>query len=103
MSVSWDNTFQTIGFQDALFQSQTGSPCRYDCRRCATWSRPGVVSIPNGLPRPFSNMRQELHDLDILVSIPDGKPLPLRQETNDQIAYKNILFQSRTGCPGHLA
>src|SRR6266571_4885969 len=86
------------------------------------------VSIPNGLPRPFSRGLQRKYNTkdvkfqsrtgfpghlavakfqqfaeELGVSIPNGLPRPFSPHT---VFYHSLLllrFQSRTGFPGHLA
>src|SRR6266700_3319983 len=63
-----------------------------------------IVSIPDGLPRPFS---QGLFMLDSSlpsrVSIPDGLPRPFSRQDQPWTQATGEGFQSQTGFPGHLA
>src|SRR5438105_3095141 len=62
-----------------------------------------LVSIPNGLPRPFSLQNTLYLDKCFCVSIPNGLPTPFIPKyilSPDEILFE---FQSRTGSPGHLA
>src|SRR6266567_3582202 len=63
------------------FQSRTGSPGhlasdRYERREAIT-----PVSIPDGLPRPFSRESRLHVSLALSVSIPDGLPRPFSRES----------------------
>ncbi len=87
-----------------------------------------MVSIPNGLPRPFSlggffcihsmisafqsrtgfpgHLAEDLFlraRVSNPVSIPNGLPRPFSQPRTGHDDYVISLFQSRTGFPGHLA
>ena len=61
------------------------------------------VSIPNGLPRPFSHGNLKVVAVPVKVSIPNGLPRPFSLEPFPPINGHLFLFQSRTGSPGHLA
>ncbi len=87
-----------------------------------------LVSIPNGLPRPFSQRERFTNayrsalfqsptgspghlagqeaDTGVchcIVSIPNGLPRPFSQKELNTQQLKSLLFQSPTGSPGHLA
>jgi len=63
-----------------------------------------TVSIPDGLPRPFSLRPGILVELEsCMVSIPDGLPRPFSLDSLRGETQANVLFQSQTGFPGHLA
>src|SRR6266567_1588693 len=62
-----------------MFQSQTGFPGHLALKDDDLWGAHFVVSIPDGLPRPFSP--------GIFLSV----------------VSRNWMFQSQTGFPGHLA
>ncbi len=64
-----------------------------------------MVSIPNGLPRPFSHLHEvtltnaDLHEFQS----PTGFPGHLASTGQPAAAAKPETFQSPTGFPGHLA
>ncbi len=62
-----------------------------------------MVSIPNGLPRPFSLTYFSSNGWLNEVSIPNGLPRPFSQAAPYTMPSPRDLFQSRTGFPGHLA
>ncbi len=61
------------------------------------------VSIPNGLPRPFSLPSQLRKGSVSGVSIPNGLPRPFSLSLKQRQRSACRSFQSRTGSPGHLA
>src|SRR6266571_2344695 len=63
-----------------------------------------LVSIPNGLPRPFSHrMKTTREFVACPVSIPNGLPRPFSPDRRATSNQQKRLFQSRPGSPGHLA
>src|SRR6266571_5213454 len=62
-----------------MFQSRTGSPGHLAGKGGSLLVHAETVSIPNGLPRPFSP----------IIDTP--------------FIFSKFQFQSRTGSPGHLA
>src|SRR5205823_2427407 len=61
------------------------------------------VSIPNGLPQPFSPTIVVLALLGLLVSIPNGLPQPFSLKAHGMGHTIMPTFQSLTGSPNHLA
>src|SRR5205807_1515835 len=110
-----------------LFQSRTGFPGHLALGFLPAATAVVDVSIPNGLPRPFSRyyVTQKGTDNDVSipnglprpfsrrlvpdatggddVSIPNGLPRPFSLQTALSRCRQAIWFQSRTGFPGHLA
>src|SRR6266702_2022662 len=87
-----------------LFQSRTGFPGHLADTRCNLFtflyrwfqSRtgfPGHLAPGNGTP----------FRLPIIVSIPNGLPRPFSRYNAYCVAIRYDWFQSRTGFPGHLA
>ncbi len=63
-----------------------------------------VVSIPNGLPRPFSRYAiGRDRAVDALFQSRTGFPGHLASASEPTSHLAQPLFQSRTGFPGHLA
>ncbi len=86
-----------------MFQSRTGFPGHLARVARKSISRKDCVSIPNGLPRPFSHAYHAREPGAIPVSIPNGLPRPFSLWCAHCIAHAALPFQSRTGFPGHLA
>src|SRR5207249_1905794 len=68
--------FHHVSGQARQFQSRTGSPGHLapGAAHCSMWFR--MVSIPNGLHRPFSLSNVDLLQLTENVSIPNGLHRP---------------------------
>jgi hypothetical protein len=63
-----------------------------------------TVSIPDGLPKPFSLARVDSEIFtQMTVSIPDGLPRPFSLEISMKQIWPFAKFQSLMGFPGHLA
>src|SRR5579884_1613748 len=60
------------------FQSQTGSQALSDFELALLGSQARSVSIPNGKPGPLRPGGSRERNVDEVVSIPNGKPGPLR-------------------------
>src|SRR6266702_1590735 len=89
-------------YRICLFQSRTGFPGHLAIRRRQVFRLSRMVSIPNGLPRPFSLFLSSLYSKEMGVSIPNGLPRPFSLTLRLQVSLV-LEFQSRTGFPGHLA
>ncbi len=87
-----------------MFQSQTGFPGHLAGKMITSEQLALRVSIPDGLPRPFSH-RQDLQRRrsQVRVSIPDGLPRPFSRTMPSVSMVGGRVFQSQTGFPGHLA
>ncbi len=86
-----------------MFQSRTGFPGHLANATMTRLSHKCKVSIPNGLPRPFSPGCSMGSGRKSNVSIPNGLPRPF---SLCPVAHQSMActsFQSRTGFPGHLA
>src|SRR6266487_351351 len=86
-----------------MFQSRTGSPGHLAVIQMVGSLSRISVSIPNGLPRPFSPMEFLQDRWNKKVSIPNGLPGHLAIRIDMASPVSSQQFQSRTGSPGHLA
>src|SRR5947208_1735829 len=60
------------------------------------------ISNPNGIPRPFPHRHWNGYDYGTInVSNPNGLPRPFRQEVLNDKTTNQVMFQTRTGFPGH--
>ncbi len=86
------------------FQSRTGFPGHLAVTLALGRCEDIFVSIPNGLPRPFSRQIFDfLRRMRFFVSIPNGLPRPFSPDIQPFMQQLTKVFQSRTGFPGHLA
>ncbi len=110
------------------FQSRTGFTGHLASPRSCSVAEAQAVSIPDGLPRPFSRRFQWLNpntpyefqsrtgspghlaQAEILlkeyirtVSIPNGLHRPFSHDALQTVFQQELMFQSRTGSTGHLA
>src|SRR5579883_2277636 len=86
-----------------MFQSQTGSQALSDSLLGGDINRDQQVSIPNGKPGPlrrFTLMRIAV--CNGTVSIPNGKPGPLRRIRQPDDGAECLLVSIPNGKPGPL-
>src|SRR5260221_7689305 len=77
-----------------LFQSPMGFPGHLAANAFSTPDNNSAVSIPDGLPRPFSQILEELFWQFFVVSIPDGLPRPISRMNFLQYVLPLTWFQS---------
>src|SRR6266568_2329468 len=92
-----------LSFEISRFQSRTGSPGHLAVEELDRWAKQWAVSIPNGLPRPFSRTVPIVGEGTLgEFQSRTGSPGHLALVQFERVGL-TTRFQSRTGSPGHLA